>query len=324
MRVLVTGATGFIGSHLAEALVARGDDVACLIRPGRPRRFIAELPVRWAVGSWEDPAFLREALRDREVVFHVAGLTKAARREDFTRVNHLGTRAVVQACRTVSSIRRLVYVSSLAAAGPSRDGRPVREEDPPRPITDYGRSKLRGEEEVRAEAEKVPATILRPPAVYGPRDGDLLAAFRAVQRGVVPVPVRGARIDLCHVADVVAALLLAADGPGAANQTYFVAGDRPVSWEEAGEAIAAALGVRAARVPIPAIAALAVAVGAEAWARLRGRAALLTRDKVREMRERCWLCDTSKIRRALGFRPGVEVREGLRRTAEWYRQAGWL
>ncbi len=324
MRVLVTGATGFIGSHLVEALVAHEHDVVCLIRPGRPRRFIGELPVRWAVGSWEDPTFLQEVLRDRELVFHVAGLTKAARREDFYQVNHLGTRAVVQACRAAASLRRLVYVSSLAAAGPGRDGRPVHEDDPPRPITDYGRSKLRGEEEVRAEAGKVPATILRPPAVYGPRDGDLLAAFRAVRRGVVPVPVRGACIDLCHVADVVAALLLAADRSEGVNETYFVAGQRPVSWEEAGEAIAAALGVRAVEVPIPAAAALAVAAGAEAWARLRGRTALLSRDKVREMRERYWVCDTSKIQRALGFRPGVEVREGFRRTAEWYRQAGWL
>jgi nucleoside-diphosphate-sugar epimerase len=324
MRVLVTGATGFIGSHLVEALVARGHDVVCLIRPGRPRRFIGELPVRWAIGPWEDPTFLQEALRDRELVFHVAGLTRAARREDFYRVNHLGTRAVVQACRTAASLRRLVYVSSLAAAGPGREGRPVHEEDPPRPITDYGRSKLLGEEEVRAEADRVPATILRPPAVYGPRDGDLLAAFRAIRRGVLPVPVRGACIDLCHVADVVAALVLAADGPEAANETYFVAGHRPVSWEEAGKAIAAALGVRAVQIPIPAAAALAVAIGAEAWGRLRGRAALLSRDKVRDMRERYWICDASKIRRALGFRPGVELKEGLCQTAAWYRQAGWL
>lgn len=324
MRILVTGATGFIGSHLVEALVARGQDVVCLIRPGRPRRFIGDLQVRWAVGSWEDPAFLEEALRDRELVFHVAGLTRAARRAEFYRVNHLGTRAVVRACCAAGSVRRLVYVSSLAAAGPARDGGPVREDDPPRPITDYGRSKLLGEEEVLAGAGQVPATIVRPPAVYGPRDGDLLAAFRAVRRGIVPVPVRGASIDLCHVSDVVAALLLVADGPEAANQTYFVAGDRPVSWEEAGEAIAAALGVRAVAIPVPPVAAFAVAVGAETWARLRGRAALLSRDKVRELGERHWTCDASKIRTALGFRPGIEVREGLRRTAEWYRQAGWL
>ncbi len=323
MRVLVTGGTGFVGSHLVEALLAGGHDVRCLVRPGRSGWLPADPRVHLAEGSLENAGALRDAAGDREVVFHLAGLTRALRREDFHRVNHEGTRAVVLACRGAPSLRRLVYASSLAAAGPSPDGRPLREDDPPRPIDDYGVSKLRGEEAVRAEAARVPATIVRLPAVYGPRDTDFLAAFRAVRRGVLPVPARGARIDLCHVSDAVAALLLVAGRQEATGATYFVAGDRPLSWEQAGDAMAAALGVRAVAVPVPGLAAMGLAVGAEAWARVTGRASVISRDKVREMRARYWVCDPSRIR-ALGFAPHVTPAEGFRLTAQWYREAGWL
>lgn len=323
MRVLVTGGTGFVGSHLVEALLAGGHDVRCLVRRGRTGWLPADPRLHLAEGSLQDAGALGDAARDREVVFHLAGLTKALRREDFHRVNHEGTRTVVLACRDAPSLRRLVYASSLAAAGPSPDGRPLREDDPPRPIDDYGLSKLRGEEAVRGEAARVPATIVRLPAVYGPRDTDFLAAFRTVRRGVLPVPARGARIDLSYVSDAVAALLLVAGRPEAAGATYFVAGDRPLSWEEAGEAMAAAVGVRAVPIPVPGLAAMGLAVGAEAWGRITGRASVISRDKVRGMRAPYWVCDASRVR-ALGFAPRVTPAEGFRRTVQWYRGVGWL
>lgn len=325
MRSLVTGGSGFIGSHLVEALVARGDEVVCLIREGRPGWLEDIQPVALIPGDLMDPDVLRRCVDRVDRVFHVAGLTKARVPAEFFRVNAEGTRNLVGACLAADGpSRRLVYLSSLAAVGPSPDPGPRDEGAIPRPVSPYGWSKLRGEAEVLRVRDRLRVVVLRPPVVYGPRDRGLWAYARWIRRGFVPMPTGPLRaLSLCAVEDLVRALIAAAEADVPSGEVYHVAGEGAFTWEEVGRAFGAAMGVRARPLRLPAPLLLGLAAGAEAWGRLRGRATVVSRGKVREALGN-WVCDIGKARRDLAFLPGVGLEEGVALTVRWYLSRGWL
>lgn len=326
-RAFLTGATGFVGSHLAEALVGRGVDVRALVRPTSDTRLLERLGVERVRGTIADDATLARAAADADVVFHLAALTRARSVAAYDRVNAAGTRTLVDALRGGGPRpHRIVYLSSLAAVGPCVDGRPVQVQDPPRPLTAYGRSKLAGERAIaNATDNGIEAVVLRAPAVYGPGDRDLFRFFRLASYGVLPVP-RGPErpVQLLHVRDLVEALIAAATTPGAAG-TYHVAEDRSYAWEEVARLIGRAVGRPGAsviRVP-PTLVRLAAALG-EAAAGTMGRTTIFNRDKARELLAPGWLCETERARRDLGFIASIPLSEGLTETATWYREHGWL
>lgn len=326
MRVLVTGGTGFVGSHLIEALVARDQEVVCLVRPTSDLRWIASLPVQKACGTLEDADSLSRALEGVEVVFHLAGVTKALSPGDYDRFNHRGTRTLLEACaRHGRGLRRFVYVSSLAAAGPSPTRLPRRESDPPAPVSLYGRSKLRGEEAVLTYQSAFSVTILRPPAVFGPRDTDLLELMKMVRRGIFATFGGGERlIDLCYVGDVVAAILLAAERPQAAGEVFFVGSGVAYEWEEAARLVAARMGKHLRVITLPAAGAAVYALLCDLKARLTGKPNIISRHKLPELRERYWICDIAKARELLHYTPSFALERGLDLTLKWYRDRGWL
>lgn len=326
IRSLITGATGFVGSHLVASLVEAGQQVRCLVRETSDLRWLEGLPIALVQGSLQPAEGLEEAVRGVNRVYHLAGVVRAPRPADFFAANHLGTQALIQACLRVNpDLDRFLYLSSLAAAGPSVDGRPVTEADPPRPITAYGASKLRGEEEVLAVADRIPVTILRPPVIYGPRDRAVLVYFRLVKRGIKPLlGFRRRVVDIMHVDDVIQAIIGAADAPEAVGEQYFLAGPSRHSWEEIAEAIARGLQVRAVTVRIPeAILPLMVPV-TWFWGRVTGKGAVLHREKLRDLKVRAWTCDASKLAEDLGMTPRVSLAKGVAATAEWYLREGWL
>ncbi|MBI4391025.1 MAG: NAD-dependent epimerase/dehydratase family protein [candidate division NC10 bacterium] len=326
MRVLVTGGTGFIGSHVVEALLARGHEVRCLVRDGRRLGWLAGLPsVAATPGDLGDPDSLRSCVDGMDQVYHVAGLTKARGSREFLRVNAEGTRHLVQACLGARRPpRRLVYLSSLAAVGPVPARIPCTEAAPPRPASPYGWSKLGGEAAVLAAREQMHIIVLRPPVVYGPRDRAVWRFARWVARGLLPMPGgRPRRLSLCYIQDLVEALLAAGEGDVPSGEVFLVAGEGAFTWEEVGKAFGDALGVRprVLRAPVPLL--LALAAAAEAWGWATGRPPYLSRGKVREAAGD-WLCDTSKAQRQLGVVPRIGLREGVVLTVKWYRDAGWL
>ncbi len=206
-RVLVTGGTGLVGSHLVELLLRKGHAVTCLVRDPERLRWLGGMDVDLVQGDCSQPGSLVPAVRGASIVFHLAGLTKAIHARDYYRVNHLGTRNILEACaRHNPGIEKFVLVSSHAAAGPSRDGRPVKETDVPGPVSDYGRSKLLAEEEALRYKNELPVVILRPSAVYGPRDADMYELFRWAARGLT-LEIRGGEryFNLCYVEDLAAA-----------------------------------------------------------------------------------------------------------------------
>jgi nucleoside-diphosphate-sugar epimerase len=322
VTALVTGATGFIGSHLAERLVAAGMEVRCLVRPSSSRRYLPLSSVVLVEGDLATGRGLSEACGGADVVFHLAGATKARHIADYYRGNVEATASLVRAS---TNVPRLVHVSSLAAVGPSPDGLPLTEDATPHPLTHYGKSKLLGETIVRDSALCSRSVIVRPPVVYGPRDTDILPLFRAAARGFLPVIGGGERwFSAVYVKDLVEGLLAAAQCPAAAGRTYFIAHPRPVTWSEWGAQAAALLGRRARTVTAPRRLAWAVGLGGEAWSWISGRPGILSREKIAEAGCRYWTCDPARAAGELGFRAPTDLRQGMTETLAWYREAGWL
>lgn len=324
MRAFVTGATGFVGRHVVEALARRGDTVTVLARSAQRAAPLAPFGVRVAPGSLEDEAALAEAVRDADVVYHLAGLT-AGTEAALQAVNAEGTRRLLVAVGTAApALRRFVLVSSQAALGPSRPGERLTEDAPSRPLTAYGRSKLAGEEAVRA-ATGLPWTIVRPPAVYGPHDREFLKMFAMIRRGVAPVFGAGAQqLSLVCAPDLAEAIVRAGTTDAARGRTYHLAHPEVVTTRALALAIGAALGRRPVVIPVPGAVATPIVSAIGALAAARGKASVLNRDKMAEFLAPAWLLDVAAAERDLGWRAALDVAEGTRLTAAWYRQAGWL
>ncbi|MCI0339754.1 MAG: NAD-dependent epimerase/dehydratase family protein [Planctomycetales bacterium] len=324
---LVTGATGFVGSHLAEALAAAGWRVRALARPTSDLRWVRAIPgAEVAAGDVTAPASLDAAVAGAGTVFHCAGLTAARRSRDYDRVNAGGTRNLLEACARRRDPPRFVLVSSQAAAGPSAVGVPVTEDVPCRPLSPYGESKKRAEGIVRESAGPVPFTIVRPPAVYGPRDRATLEFFKLVSRGILPD--RGRRdalLSLVHVRDLVAGILRAGEEPRAVGGTYFLAHPEPALWSGIFEAVAEAMGrPKLRRVPFTKPVLWLVALGQEIAAAATGRVPPLSRKRLPEFLHTSWVCSSERAAKDLGWRAKVPHREGLAESAAWYKREGWL
>jgi nucleoside-diphosphate-sugar epimerase len=337
VRVLVTGATGFIGLHLVKRLVEAGREVVCLVRPTSRCEELNRLPVRLVEGDVASGAGLAEGLAGCDVVVHLAGRVAGRTRDDFQRANGDGVRHVVRASGECNSPPVVVLVSSLAAAGPARAGRPAEPGDEPRPVSYYGESKLAGEAEARALAERVPVTIVRPPIVFGGGDRASFEWFRSVARfrlHVVP-GLRAERYSVVHVEDLVGALVAAAergrrivagsDPATLGNGVYYVAADETPTYGEIGDYVAAGLGGRRfLKLPVPKWALRVAGIGGDCVSRATGRPALLGSDKVREAVAGSWLCSAATARSELGFVPAKGLAERFAATAAWYRENGWL
>lgn len=337
-RVLITGGTGFIGPYLAAALVERGSAARALVRvTSSPRRVgqLKEMGCEIVVGDVCDFDSLTAAVEGIEVVYHLAGRTKAPSVAKFSQANAVGASLVAEACARRETPPVMVSVSSLAAAGPSAQDRPRDEDEPCCPVSHYGRSKRDGELAAARWAGQAPITIVRPPVVLGGGDADGFTIFRMIaRRGAHTVPRWGRmQISLVAAADLAQGMILAAEGgarlPADSDATgegvYFIAADQRPTYAELGRMIGRALGRSHTRVvPIPMPVMWAVGALSETIARLRNRATIVNLDKYREAAAGHWTCSAARIRDQLGFRPVKTLEERLEEAAQWYREAGWL
>lgn len=325
MIAVVTGASGFVGQNLVRRLRRDGHEVRCLVRPsgGTAPRGVSRHVVRF-----DEPASLLncDALEGAHAVFHLAAATKAVDAEAFHSANVTPTRHLLGAIIARRLIPRFVYISSQAAAGPAPDlHRPVDERDPPRPIEPYGRSKLEAERIVESFADRVPVTVLRPCAVFGPYDRDFLALFRLAARGLILYPgVAGHWFSVLHVHDLVDAMIAAATRPEAVSQTYFVAGSTPVRWRDFGNHVEAAAARRVRHVDVPSALVQSVSLAGELWSRVSRRPLLANRGRAAMSRQKFWVCSASRARLELGLRETYSLPDAVRETYYWYRQNGWL
>lgn len=325
MKALVTGATGFVGSHLVDALLARGHQVTALIRSPAKAAGLAERGVRLVKGDLADIAALEAAAADQQAIYHVAALTGAINEAEFLEANREGTRRIAEAAARAGGVERLVLVSSGAAGGPAEPGRPRDTDEPDRPVTMYGRSKLAAEDVVRLSP--VPWTILRPPAVYGPRDRDgFLPVFRAARRfGIVPVFGDGSQeLSLVHAADLAEACIAAAGRPATVGETYYVNHPEVLTSAELASRVGEAVGRRVTTVPLPHWLTRTALTLTGAWAALLRQRTILRADKANEFVERAWTGDPSRFMAATGWSAARDHAAGLAETAAWYRDQGLL
>jgi nucleoside-diphosphate-sugar epimerase len=317
---LVTGGTGFIGSHLIEHLASRGERVRALVR--KTARF-GNRPVEIVRGDLVTGAGLADALKDVDTVFHLAGVTKALSIADYQTGNVRATENLARAIAATGRPIRIVHVSSLSAMGPGTDATPLTEDAEPHPVTHYGKSKLEGERKIRAILPD--AVIVRPPAVYGPRDTDVFEVLKSINQGMVIEIAGGERwFSAIYVADLVDGIVAAAREPRTAGRTYFLSRQGVVSWSELVGIASRIMGRKPRIIRVPPSAAYAIGYGAELWSRLTRKPGIVSRDKVTEMQCRYWVCDTSRARAEIGFDAPTDIQTGLAITLAWYREAGWL
>ena len=334
MRALVSGANGFIGSHLVEALKKRGYLVTCLVRKTSNLNWLKGLDIRLVYGDCTEKESLYQAVEGADYVYHLAGVVRAVDRETYYRVNFLGTKNLLEVCDAINrNIKKFIYLSTQAAVGPEKGAKkgdrllfPVSEgEQDPHPITDYGKSKLKGEVVVNSYRDRLPVLTIRAPVVYGPRDKDIYTYFKFLKTGIRPLPGKGEGcFNALYVGDLIEGMILAAENESSSGETYFIADERSYSWREAAEKAARAMGVRALKINIPGWLIFASAFLAELTSGITRKPALIDRQKAKEILHNGWFCDISKARERLGFRPRFSLEEGLRITAAWYKDNGWL
>ncbi len=323
--VFVTGGTGFVGSHFVERLLASGcTDIRCLVRTDP--RFLGTLPVKHIRGDLFSGKALDEGLLNVDYVVHIAAVTRELSWSAFREANVDGTTELLSAVsRTAPDVKKVLITSSLAVVG--RGTNQIADESSPLlPVSLYGRSKKEMEEAVALYTAKLPLVIVRPPAVYGPRESDIFTFFKTLNTGICPIIGNGrnAAISLVFVEDLVDGMIAALLSPAAIEQTYFLGSPEQYSWHEIRDASATALRRRVLTIPVPPVLIEPIGRASEFYGKITGTYPPLNREKAAEIRHACKMCDSSKARIEFGYSPSTDLWKGIDTTISWYRSEGWL
>jgi nucleoside-diphosphate-sugar epimerase len=320
MKALVTGATGFIGSHLCEELIRRGYKVSCLVRKTSDLKWLENLDIKFITGDCTCIDSFSGIAPDFDFIFHLAGLTRSLSKDAYFSVNSNGTECMIKAVSGMNpKPKRFIYLSSLAAVGPSKNGTPLSEDSIPAPVSNYGRSKLEGEKAVLKYKDKMPVTILRPPAVYGPRDKDFLLYFKLIKKGIFPMWGK-CYYSMLYVDDLIQGMILCAERKEAEGKIYFLSDNNLYSNEDIAREMTFALNKKVTHLRVPKfIMPLFAFIGEKI-----NKQGIINRDRMNDLKYSHWICDSEKIKGELGFIPKVGIKEGIKWTADWYRIHRWL
>jgi len=321
--IALTGGTGFVGSHLVDTLCGSGLRPRVLVRDADNPRWISGVDADWVEGSLEDSDSLRRLVDGAGTVVHLAGVLRAGRESEFDEGNRQGTANLVAAIKEVAPTTRLVHVSSLAAAGPSPKPEGRAPKDPPAPISAYGRSKLGGENEVAALGQSTWWCILRPPAVYGPRDTDIFEFFKMASKGLAAIPAGERWLTMVYVADVVRAVMAAA-AVGVHGEIYHLGEPSPQRLDDIFDQLAAGGAGRVRIVRVPSAIIRAAGAAGSVLQRLGWRRLPLTLDKTTELLASHWTAQTETSLDALGLGAGTVFSQGADTTWRWYRLKRWV
>lgn len=335
MKAFVTGSTGFIGSQVVDYLLERGYEVVCSVRKTSNLRWLKDKPVELAYASLNDFDALKKALSDRgksgdpiDYIFHIAGLTAAKDDATFMKVNRDGAANLLRAIdESGLELKRYLHISSLTVSGPAASlDRPITEDMPYNPISGYGRSKKAGEDIVHKYMDKFPVTIIRPHAVYGPRDEDIYGMFKCVKYGLGPtIGFSSKYVSLIHSFDLARGIIEAAESPATVGETYNLASEHPYSWDEIMPAMHHAVGSKIyVHLPIPHSLVLSIAWLSGTVSKALGHPSIFNYEKGQDFIQKFWIASIEKAKRDFGFSQKISLEDGMKLTADWYKQNKWL
>lgn len=324
MNAFITGATGFIGSHLADKLIndSNWEEVKCLVRSNE--KWLEGQDYIRIDGDLGSIKVIERALKGVDVIFHNAAKVKATSQAEFDHANVDATENIIHLAKK-SGVKKLVILSSLAASGSSK-GIPRVESDPMEPVSMYGISKKKMEQMIHREADNnLSITIIRPAAVYGPREEQIFTLFKIMNKGIAPIVGDGEdpKISLLYIDDLIQAILLAADQKQAGVHTYFVSGNRDTNWNEITEIVKTVLGKKLIPIKLRSTWVKNIAGIVETTASFFGTYPVINREKANEMVLE-WTCSHQKAMDELHYNPEYTLEEGISRTIRWYKKHNWL
>jgi nucleoside-diphosphate-sugar epimerase len=323
---VVTGANGFVGSHLVDLLLSKKYKVRCITRKTSNLKWLEGKDVEIFDCGLSDKDGLHKAFNSADYIFHVAGVVKSKKPEGYFKGNVEITKTLLEAAiEFKNNLKRFIVVSSQSAAGPSFNENPVTEDGEPHPITTYGRSKLEEEKVAKEYMEQLPITIIRAPAVYGERDTEIFIFFRTFSKGLfTTIGFDRKLISLIHVVDLVNGILLAAENTDGNGKTYFISSEKFYTWEEIGEVTKKVMNKKPVHVKVPHSIVFFIAAIAQFFAFFSNKPATLNIEKARDITQHAWICSIEKAIKELGFHQEITVEEGIRRTVSWYKEKDWL
>lgn len=323
---VVTGGTGFVGSHLVDRLLEIGHSVKCIVRKTSNLRWLKDKPVELIDSGLTDKDSLRNVLKDADYLFHCAGVVKAKDEKGYFDGNVLTTQNLLEACEEVCpGIKRIIIISSQTACGPSLDRIPCDEKVIPHPITTYGRSKLEQEKVSQSFMNRLPITIIRPPAIYGERDTEIYLVFKTYKAGLFSlIGFNKKLLSIVHIADLINGIELAAFNEKATGQIYFISSEKFYDWKEIKSAMKKGFNRNSIIVRLPHFIVYSVAAIAEIFSKFSSKPATFNLEKARDWVQENWTCSVTKAIDELGYSQEVTLEEGMKRTVEWYKEMKWL
>lgn len=326
MKAFVTGATGFVGSHLTDKLIQLGYEVYCLRRKTSDIKWLKDKKVNFVNGDLFDNEALEEVLKKVDYVFHVAGVVKSRTKEGFYNGNVSATKNLIDlAYKSNPNLKRFVHISSLAACGPNPDYNALTEDYTPEPITTYGITKLKAEEEILKFKNKLPVTIVRPPAIYGPRDSEILIYFKTFSKGLNSIiGFKDKYLSLVYIEDFIDGIILAANDNIKSGEIFFISSDGIFDWDEIASVTSKILNKKPIKLRIPHSVVYTIGSIAQFFSMFTKKAATLNIEKCKDITRKRWTCSNEKAKQELGFQPKYSLNEGFKKTIEWYKNNHWL
>lgn len=325
LTIGLTGANGFVGSHIAESCLKEEFQLTCLLRKSSDTTFIRNLIYTRVTGDINDENALSRFVRNQNIIIHNAGLTKAKNESEYMEVNANGTKNILNAILQFNpKIRRFILISSQAAVGPTSSSEPLDESIPKRPITAYGRSKARAEEICQEYSNKIPITIIRPPAIFGPREKDIYEYFRIINKGIQPVIGQENTFSVVSIQNLVKGILISIHKQNKNLECYFITDEGDYTWDQFSSMIADQLNKKPIKIKIPNWIVIIMVGINEVYSKIFKKAVLLNKEKLKEMKQTRWVVTSQKATKELGYRPVLTTKQAIAITVDWYKENGWL
>ena len=323
---VVTGANGFVGSHLVDNLLSKNFIVRCIVRKSSNLKWLDGKNVEIFDSGLFDKEGLRKAFKDANYIFHVAGVVKSKTKEGYFKGNVETTKNLLEvALENSTTIKRFLLVSSGTVTGPSLDGKPLNEKSECNPITTYGKSKLEGEKTALSFKDKLPITICRAPAVYGERDTEIFIYFQTFNKGLTTtIGFNKKKLSLIHAADLVEGFYLAASSEKAKGEIYYVSSEKFYTWQEINSVTSKVLKKKPIIIKVPHFLVFTISAFAQSFAMFSNKPATLNIEKAKDITQQFWIFDTSKAIKDLGYRQKILLEDGIKRTCDWYKQMKWI